>query len=366
MLKKLDRYILKKFFTTVFFIVAALTVIATVIDISEKTDDFVKTKLSASQIFFKYYTGFIPHIAALIFPLFVFIGVIWFTSKMAVRSEIVAILSGGISFNRFLRPYLIGGLLLGALLWFGNRSFIPKANNIRTDFYVKYLDAVNPDPAKQSYSTLSDLHFRIDSFTYAGMRTYDTAGKYGTYFYLQKIQGNNVIYNLRADNMKWDTGARRWELTNVVERKINGLKEEVQVLPKKDMSFAFYPSELRKDEYLKDKLSTPQLTSYIKREELKGSEGLNTLLVERYKRDAIAVAVVIFTLMGGIIASKKVRGGSGLHLAMGLALAVSFEVLNKFSTVFSTNGDFPPLLAAWAPDILFALITIWLYIRAPK
>jgi lipopolysaccharide export system permease protein len=132
------------------------------------------------------------------------------------------------------------------------------------------------------------------------------------------------------------------------------------------MSFAFYPSELKKDEYLKDKLSTPQLVAYISKEELKGAEGLNTILVERYKRDSIPVAVIIFTLMGGIIASRKVRGGSGLHLAIGLALAVSFEVLNKFSTVFSTNGNFPPIVAAWAPDILFAAICLWLYYRAPK
>lgn len=366
MLKKIDRYILKKFFATVFFIVAALTVIATVIDISEKTDDFVKTNLPASEIFTKYYIGFIPHIASLIFPLFVFIGVIWFTSKMAVRSEIVAILSSGISFNRFLRPYLIGGLLLGGLLWFGNRYLIPKANNIRTDFYVKYLDQLNPDPTRPTYSTLSDLHFRIDSFTYAGMRNYDTAGKYGSYFYMQRIKDNKVVYNLRADNLRWDTATHLWQLTNVFERKITGLKEEVQIFPKKDMRFSFYPSELKKDEYLKDKLSTPQLTSYIKREEIKGSEGLNTLLVERYKRDAIPVAVIIFTLMGGIVASRKVRGGSGMHLALGLALAVSFEVFNKFSTVFSTNGSFPPLLAAWTPDILFFFVTGWLYLRAPK
>ncbi|HET9055782.1 MAG TPA: LptF/LptG family permease [Chitinophagaceae bacterium] len=366
MFKKIDRYILKKFFTTVFFIVAALTVIATVIDISEKTDDFVKTKLSAGQIFIKYYLGFIPHIAALIFPLFVFIGVIWFTSKMAVRSEIIAILSSGVSFNRLLRPYLLGGVFLGILLWFGNRYLIPKANSVRTNFYVNYLDVLNPDPSRQSYSSLSDLHFRIDSFTYAGMHSYDTTGKYGTYFYLQKIDNGKIVYNLRADNIKWDSISKQWQLTNVLERKILGIKEEIQVFPKKEIKFTFYPSELKKDEYLKDKLSTPQLTSYIKREEIKGSEGLNTLLVERYKRDAVPVAVVIFTLMGGIVASKRVRGGSGLHLAMGLALAVSFEVLNKFSTVFSTNGNLPPFLAAWMPDIFFALITIWLYKRAPK
>ena len=366
MLKKLDWYILKKFFTTVFFIVAALTVIATVIDISEKTDDFVKTNLSAKDLFLKYYIGFMPHIAALIFPLFVFIGVIWFTSRMAARAEIVAILSGGISFNRFLQPYLSGGIFLATILWLSNRYLIPQANKVRTDFHVKYLDQLNPDPSRPTYGTLSELHFRIDSFTYAGLRTYDTAGKYGANFYLQKIQGNKVVYNLRADNIKWDTAAKTWRLTNVVERKLNSLNEELKLSPQKDIRFAFYPGELKKDEYLKDKLSTPQLVSFIKKEELKGSEGLNAVKVERYKRDAIPVAVIIFSLMGGIIASRKVRGGSGLHLALGLALAVSFEVFNKFSTVFSTNGDFPPFLAAWTPDILFALVTIWLYRRAPK
>lgn len=366
MFKKLDRYILKKFFTTVIFIVTALTVIATVIDISEKTDDFVKTNLTAREIFFKYYIGFIPHIAALIFPLFVFIGVIWFTSKMAGRSEIVAILSSGISFNRFLKPYLFGGLFLGAVLWFSNRYLIPRADQIRTNFYVQYLDPINPDPTRPTFSTLSDLHFRIDSFSYAGMRSYDTSGKYGTYFYMERIKGNRVVYNLRADNILWDTASKSWKLTNVFERYIDSLKEVGRAYPTKNVKFAFYPSELKKDEYLKDKLTTPQLSNYIHREKIKGSEGLNTLLVELYKRDAIPAAVVIFTLMGGIVASRKVRGGSGMHLAAGLALAVSFEVLNKFSTVFSTNGNLPPLLAAWAPDILFVFITLWLYKQAPK
>ena len=217
MLQKLDWYILKKFLSTFLYSLILLTLISTVIDISEHTDDFSQSGLTSKQIFLQYYLGFIPHIVAMLFPLFVFISVIFFTSKMAGRSEFIAILSSGVSLKRILLPYWVGGILLGMLLWFANDYIIPKANTIRTTFEAKYIKVSVPQ------SSNGGIYMRTDSFSYAGMRYYDTTNKSGGSFFMETINGNQVVYNLRADNLNWDTSKKAWKLIGVVERKINGL-----------------------------------------------------------------------------------------------------------------------------------------------
>ncbi|MGL6268347.1 MAG: LptF/LptG family permease, partial [Chitinophagaceae bacterium] len=189
---KIDWYILKKFLSTFVFSVLLLTVISTVIDMSEKTDDFVKSGLSTKEILLQYYAGFIPFIVSMLFPLFVFISVIFFTSKMANRSEFIAILASGVSLSRILRPYLVGGILLGLLLWFGNRTIIPKANEKRTHFEAKYIKS----PMMQVVSR--SIYMRVDSFSYCGIRYYDTTSRAGGSFFLETVRDHNVTYNLRA------------------------------------------------------------------------------------------------------------------------------------------------------------------------
>lgn len=363
-MKKLDIYILKKFFSTFFFIILLLTVIACVIDISEKTDDFVKSGLSAKEIFFQYFIGFIPHIAALLFPLFVFIAVIFFTSKMAGRSEIVAILASGTSFRRLMRPYWVGGALLALLLWYANQYVIPRANAIRTRFEAIYVNG------NSSYNPLiqksSNIYRRIDSFTYAGMHYYDTVNKMGGPFFMDRIKHNKVVYNLRAETLKWDTTVKKWMVTNVVERELNNTDERVWMSDQKVLDFNFKPYDLSRDEYAKDKLTTAELDRFIQLEEMRGSEGLNTLKVERHRRYATPLSILILTIMGVSIAARKVRGGSGVHLALGFCLAAAYIILDKFSTVFSTKGSFPPVLAAWMPNIIFAFVAYFIYRKAPK
>ncbi|MDB5193091.1 MAG: rane protein [Segetibacter sp.] len=362
-MKKLDWYILKNLLTTFFFSLFLFAFITVVIDISEKTDDFVKSGLSASQIVKQYYFGFVPHILAMLFPLFVFIAVIYFTSKMAGRSEVIAILASGTSYRRFLRPYLMAGLILASVLWLVNRYVVPKANEIRVSFQVRYIDA------NSSYNPLvgqrSNIYIRIDSFRYAGVN-YDTTSKTGNSFFMQHITGNKVDYNLRAETIRWDTASNKWILENVIERWINGLTEKVTMTPTMKMNFNFKPFDLKRDEYSKDKLMTPELDRFIKLEELRGSEGLNALKVERYRRDATPFAVILLSLIGVVVASRKVRGGSGVHMAIGFITAAMFILTDRFSTIFSTKGDFHPLLAAWTPNIIFSVIAIYLYRRAPK
>ena len=360
MMRKLDWYILKKFLATFFYSLILLTLISTVIDISEHTDDFSKSGLDSKEIFMQYYTGFIPHIVAMLFPLFVFISVIFFTSKMAGRSEFIAILSSGVSLKRILLPYWVGGILMGLVLWFANDYVIPKANTIRTTFEAKYIKISMPQ------SSNGGLYMRTDSFSYAGMRYYDTTSKAGGSFFMATIQNNQVIYNLRADNMTWDTSKRTWKLNGVVERKLKGLKEEVAFYYELFRKLPFDPTDLKRDEYMQARMISPELRKRIDKEKLRGSETVKELQMENAHRGATPFAVLLLTMIGAIIACRKIRGGSGAHLALGIIVCAVFILADRFSTIFSTKGDLNPYFAAWIPNILFGGLTWYLYKKAPK
>lgn len=363
-MKKIDSYILKKYLSTFFFCLILLTAIVVVVDISEHTDDFVKSKLPAWRILTDYYFGFIPRIDAMLFPLFTFISVIFFTSKMAGRSEIVAILSSGVSFQRFLLPFIIGGLFLSLLLWGGYQYVVPKANRKWGDFQKNYVDVNQGNRSNETYK--QNIYFRIDSNSYAGIKGYDTISKTGNNFFIQKFIKNKLVYNLRAASFSWDTTKQKWLLNNVMERTINPISENVKISPSLLMNYNFKPIQLRTDEYLKDQMTTTELDAFIRLEKIRGSEGINTLLVERYNRDAIPVSVLILTIIGAVLASRKVRGGSGAHLAIGVVISVVYILFSRLSIVFATKGDFPAWLAAWTPNILFGILTLYLYRRAPK
>ncbi len=363
-MKIIDLYILKKYLTTFFFCLLLFTVIVVVVDISEKTDDFVKSGLSFWRITVDYYFGFIPRITALLFPLFVFISVIFFTSRMATRSEVVAILSSGVSFRRFLLPFLVGGLFLGSMLWLGNRYMVPKANKTWGDFEAKYIDVNFAGGKNKTY--LQHYYFKLDSFSYAGVGFYDTVSKNGNTFFIQRFVKNELVYNLRAESISWDTSVQQWKLINVTERWVKGVSEDVKRSPNMQMKYNFRPRDLRRDDYLKDQLPTPELNEFIKLERMRGSEMVNTLLVEKYNRDSIPASVVILTLIGAILSSRKVRGGSGLHLAIGVVISVLYILCSRFALVFATKGNFTPMLAAWLPNIVFGLIAVYFYRRAPK
>jgi len=360
---KLDWYIIKKFLFTFFYCLVLFTVIAIAVDSSEKTDDFVKTGFTTYQIITKYYAGFIPWIWGLLFPIFVFIAVIFFTSRMAVRSEIIAILASGTSYNRFLRPFFLGGLILATILFVANRNIIPKGNVKRTDFQTMYVDA-------QSYYTNRDykstFYRRADLNTYVGIRDYDTSSKMATGFFMEVTGKDKVKENVRADVIRWDTARKLWKLQNVVTRKFDSLQENITHSDSLNINLNISPDDLKRDYYLKDKLTSSELKRFIKMEELRGSEGLNTYKVELYRRSATPAAVLLLTIIGAVIASRKTRGGSGLHLALGFIIAAVFVLSDRFSTVFSTNADLPPLIAAWLPNLLFAGIAYWLYRKAPK
>ena len=362
MITKLDWYILKKFFVTFIFCMLLFTVIAVAVDISEKTDDFVRSGLTTMQIIKLYYVGFVPWIWGLLYPLFVFIAVIFFTSKMALRAEVIAILASGTTYRRWLRPYLIGGIVFAIGLWFANAYGIPKANVIRSNFQAVYVDYNGPN----GNNPLNNFYRRMDSITYIGIKNYDTSNKSATNFFLEKVRDNKVFYNLRAQRLDWDGAKKNWKLTFVEERKIDSSKELVKQIPSMNIDLHIKPSDLRKDEYLKDKLTSVELEDYIKTEELRGTEGLNALKVEKFRRTSTPFTVLLLTIIGAVIAGRKTRGGSGLHLAIGIAIAAIFIISDRFSTVFSVKGNLPPVLAAWIPNVVFSIVAFYFYRRAPK
>lgn len=363
-MKIIDWYIIKKFFSTFFFCLLALTIIVVIVDLSEKTDDFSKTGLSAKEIITQYYFGFLPRIDAMLFPLFIFISVIFFTSKMANRSEIIAILSTGISFGRYLRPYVVGGLLFTVFLWWCNQYVLPPANEKWANFNSKYIDYNYGGYVNTS--TISNKYFKLDSFSYAGIRYYDTTSKNGSNFFIQRFKKNKLVYNLRAMNISWDTATKGWRLNNVMVRTIDGLHETIKDTPVMQMKFNFKPRDLKIDVYMKDKLTTPELNEFIKLEKVRGSGDVNALLLEKQNRSANPVSVFVLTIIGACIASRKIRGGSGFHLAIGVLICVLYILVGRFASVFALKGNFNPIIAAWLPNLVFGVLAWYLYRQSSK
>jgi lipopolysaccharide export system permease protein len=360
-MKKIDRYILSQFIVSFIFCMLLFTVIAVAVDSSEHTDDFVKSGLSTGKIISQYYIGFVPYIWGLLYPLFVFIAVIYFTSKMALRSEIIAILASGVTYNRWLRTYIVGGLFLASVLWIAAAFWIPKGNEIRGNFQSAYIDRT-----ARNAEAANGYHRRIDTNTYMGVRYFDTASKTGNNFFLNRVKNGKLTYNLRAERMQWMPKQKTWKFFNVMERNIDSASESSRELPEMEMKLAIEPEAFKTDEYLKDNLTTPELRAFIRTEELRGTEGINSFKVEQYRRTATPYSVLLLTVIGAIVAGKKTRGGSGLHLAIGIVIAVVFLVFDRFSTVFSTKGNLHPLIASWIPNAIFTVVAYLLYRKAPK
>lgn len=334
--------------------------ISTVIDLSEHTDDFSHFNLEMGYVFKEFYSVFIPYIMSMLFPLFVFLSVIFFTSKMATRSEFIAILAAGVSLKRILIPYVIGSVMLAACLWWANNGFIPTANVKRTAFESKYFRTPDINVISRS------IYMRIDSFSYCGIRYYDTSNRSGGGFFMETIKGDKLVYNMRADGIVWDTAKRKWRLSSIIERNITPSNETVKYRTEDFKSFNFTPKDLKRDEFMKLRLTTAELNRMIFLEKLRGSETVNELVLEKAHRLAMPISVIILTLIGAILACRKIRGGSGIHLAAGILICAVYILADRFSTIFSTKGNLNPIVAAWLPNFVFGMLTIWLYKKAPK
>jgi len=359
LLKKIDLYIIKKFLGTFFFSLAMIIVVVIIFDITERLDDFIEKQAPIKEIIFDYYLNFVPYFVNLFSALFIFISVIIFTANMAAKNEIVAILAGGISFYRILVPYMVSAVLLFGLSFYLNNFIIPKANKKRLQFENLYL--------KNAYrNSAQNIHRQIAPGEFIYFENYNNFSNVGFKFSLEKFEDGRLKYKLLSDFVKWDTANSTWRIHNYQIRRFDEEKETLTTGRVLDTAMSFDPEEFGQRVNAVEMYDYYELNKAIKDELFKGSEKVVYFKFEKYKRMVFPFATIILTLIGVSIASRKVRGGIGLHIMFGFLISFSFIVFMEFSKTFAINGGAPPLLATWIPNIFFGILAVYLLIKAPK
>lgn len=351
--KKLDAFILKKFLSTFIFAIFIIALIACVVDYTEKIDDFVTKKPPLSDMIL-YFISFVPHITALLFPLFIFISTIFFTSKMAFKTEIIAILASGVSFTRFLRPYIVGGCILGIVSFVANHFVVPIANKQKFEFSVKYIWN-NP------YNSDRNIHIRLSPTDYVYLQNFDYNYREISKFTLEKVENNVLVEKLSAERAVYDTLTKEWDLRRVSTRTFEGVKETLVEEATKRIKIPLTPEEILSDDEKKETLTTPQLLKEIRKQEERGLKTINSYLFELHKRTAQPFAGLILCIIGACLASQKIRGGSGLHLALGIGGCAIYMLFMQFSQTFTLNAGVDPIISIWIPNIIFGTVAYFMY-----
>ena len=358
-MQKLDWYIVKKFLGTFFFSISLILLIVVVFDISEKIDDFIEKDAPLRGIIFDYYLNFIPYFGNLFSPLFTFVAVIFFTSKMANNTEVISILSSGISFNRFLRPFMLSAGLLAVLSFTLSNFIIPPANSERLEFENTYIK--NPYKNRDK-----DIHMQIKPGQFIYMQSYNTKRNIGYKFSMEQFENNELQEKLFCNYIKWNKTTENWTVHNYFIRKIEHLNEEIIEGDTLVLTINLHPNDFNVRRSMVETMNMFQLNDYIKEERMKGSKNLVFHIIEQQKRFAYPFATLILTIVAVAMASRKVRGGIGLHLGLGLLISFAYILFMQVSTTFATNGDLSPIIAVWIPNLLFASLGLYLLKKAPK
>jgi lipopolysaccharide export system permease protein len=359
-LKIIDYYIIKKFLGTFFFALILIICIAVIFDVAEKIDDFMEKGASFKLIIFEYYLNFIPYFAVLFSSLFTFISVIFFTSKMAYNTEIVAILNSGMSFRRLMYPYMISATLLSVFSFALSNYVMPGANKKRLAFEEIYIRNKPYDYAKRN------IHKQIEPGVFIYMESFENSTETGRLFSIEKFNNDSLKQKLMADHITWDSTKNKWTIYNYYIRSIDNLKETLVKGDKIDTTLNINPDEFKRRDNFVDAMSVGELNKTIKTLRLQGADNINMFIIEREKRLAFPFSTFILTMIGVTLSSRKVRGGIGMHIGLGLALSFGYILFMQFSSQFAISGQLSPFLAAWIPNIIFALISLYLYRVAPK
>ncbi len=355
--KTIDFYITRKFLGTFFYSIALIISIATVFDISENLDEFISKDIPTKDIVFQYYMNFIPYFANLFSPLFVFIAVIYFTSKMAYNTEIIAILSSGVSYRRLMRPYLVSAAFIALFTWFLGNFVIPSANKERIEFRNHYIN-------KKDFQVERHIHRQIEPGVYVYMYTF-SSNNLGSRFTLEKFEEQKLVEKITADNISWNEDSARWTINNFWRRRFVNDKEFITHGYQIDTTLNMTPSDYLTERNDMEALTTHQLVNEIRSMKLRGVNSTEFAL-ERHKRISNPFSAFILTIIGVSLASRKIKGGLGLHLGLGLLLSFSYILFMQISVVFAVNGNTPPIIAVWIPNIFYAIIAWFLYIWAAK
>ena len=357
-IKVIDWYIIKKYLGTFIFTVSIFVVVIVVFDISEKLDNFLKNKVTLHDIIFQYYAGSLPFYIDMLLPLINFLAVIFFTAKMANQTEIVPILTGGASFNRFLRPYFLAASAIFMVTFFADIYLIPYTNNLKNTFENAYIQ--QDDPSR------SNVHIKLDKHTYVFLSSYAAGMHTGFLFEMEKFDGDKLKEKLTANRIVYDSIRNKWSIMDYQTRYVNGLREKMVVGTQKDTTLDMHPSDFVVHDNVYSAMSTKDLNMYIAKEEVRGTGVYNDLLFEKYKRFVHPLAVFVLTLIGVSLSSRKVRGGIGISLGIGFFLCFAYILVDRFANVFTTKGSLPPIIAVFIPDLVFGLFGYYLLRRAPK
>ncbi|MBR5391581.1 MAG: LptF/LptG family permease [Prevotella sp.] len=361
-IKILDRYIIRKFIGTYFFAIALIISISIVFDINENLAKFTQFHAPLKAIVFDYYANFVPYFANLFSPLFVFIAVIFFTSKLAGNSEIISMLASGVSFKRLMRPYMISAALISLMTFYLGSYVIPKGTVIRQNFETLYKN-------KRKNTSAENVQLQVGKGVIAYIQHYDNTMKRGYGFCLDKFENKKVVSHMTAQEIQYDTisdSKYHWKASQWRIRELRGLREKITSGAKLDTLIMMEPTDLVFSKGQQETFTSPQLREYINKQIDRGSSNVVQYEVEYHKRIASSFASFILTTIGVSLSSRKRKGGMGLYLGIGLALSFGYIMLQTVSSTFAINANTPPMLAAWLPNIIFTFIAYFCYRKAPN
>jgi lipopolysaccharide export system permease protein len=362
----LDRYIFKKVLSTFFFVMLILIAIIVVIDLTEKVDKFARNNLGAEAIT-GYYLDYIPWVAGFISPIIVFIAIVYVTSRLAAHTEIIAILSSGISFRRMLVPYFLASAVLAAISFYLNGWVIPKSNRDRIDFELQYFKT-------RYYSDARNVHMQIQPNVYLFIQNYNNQTQVGYQFSLERFADNRLVDKLEADNIQWDSVKYKWTLHMWKRKKVDSLfqvqRAPIELLktsgPSLDTALAIFPKDFENNDKMYDGMTIPELREHIAKLKFRGSSGVETYETEMNIRFASPFTIFVLVFMGVIVSSRKSRGGTGFQIAMGFLLAFIFILFFMLARTFAEAGSLAPVVAAWIPNVLFGSIALVMYRYVPR
>lgn len=357
-LKRIDWYIIKKFLGTYVFAITLIIAISVVFDINEKIDKFLNPDVPLKAIVMDYYLNFVPYFANLFSPLFTFVAVIFFTSKMADNSEIIALLASGVSFRRLMLPYGISAGIIALASFVLSAYVIPPANSTRIDFQNRYIK-------NKKVESVRSAQLEIEPGVIAYFDRYQATSGMGYMFSLDKFEDKKLVSRLTAKSIKYDS-LYHWTIIDYMIRDFDGLREHISNGTRKDSTLTIVPSDFLISVNDCETMTSPELSTYIDRQKKRGIGNIQTFQIEYHKRYASIMAAFILTSIGVSLSSRKIKGGMGMNIGIGLGLSFSYILFTTITSTFAINGNLSPMMAAWIPNILYTFIAVYLYRKAPR
>jgi lipopolysaccharide export system permease protein len=357
-MKKLDKYILKRFLTSYVFVVLILVLIICVIDFTEKNDDFIKNQVPGVLIL-EYYMSFIPWISNLISPITVFIATVFVTAKLAAQTEIIAILASGMSFKRLMVPYLIGAILIAILSFFLNAYIIPNANKYRIGFEIMYTQ-------KPFYYSERNIHIKVGPESYIYMDRYNNQRDVGYRVTLERINAQDMLEKLHANRIQWDTATHKWQLITWEKRVLGETGEQFEAGAKMDTTLLLSPEDFKNKDRLWETLTLTELNDHIKLQLSRGAEDVQVYYIEKYIRFMQPFSVIILMFIGVIVSARKNRRGTGYQIALGFLISFIYIIAFVLAKSIAEANTFNPILSVWIPNIIFSFVALFMYHTVPR